>query len=396
MAQAIRRNLLSRTSRGLRSVAIFIFILLLSIEFAIVIVSAITPAVFKKVFGVTSDALMAIQKVEPAKFEPFAERARRLPTVWDSQAGSGSTKSCLGRTFRATYDSKGARLYPGYSSQAATVLLIGDSYTHGDEVGDEHSISARLYERTGIISANLGVGGYSSLQAVLKLERVAKEYPAAKVVVLGIMFENIRRNVNSYMATFTGEQGVLALRPYVRGQTIAMVPTQVFDGLDKFRGYATRALESDFWHMPAATFPYTLSMFKVFNTKHFWLRNRSRIMKIVDRQYEPDYTDAELTNALSAVMRRFGKAARAAKLQPLAIFIPQNRFDLVSPTKWIDSYRRLYGNDIDLRIMDHEGVEWLRYNHDRNGNCHPSPYGYDMIARAYAKALGKSVVGPAN
>jgi hypothetical protein len=38
-------------------------------------------------------------------------------------------------------------------------------------------------------------------------------------------------------------------------------------------------------------------------------------------------------------------------------------------------------------MMDPTGIDWSLYNQKPDGSCHASSYGYDMIARAYAKAL---------
>ena len=387
------RLLNTTISKTLLFCGLWLCIMLVCIETAVLVAGAITPNLFDKLYGTSAQVLSAIEKLDAKSYARFSMEARKLPAIWDGRDGIGTTKSCLGKVVRATYDSTGARTYPGYTTRSATVLLIGDSYTHGDEVADAHTISAHLFRRTSIVSANLGVGGYSPLQAVLKLQSVAKSFPAASVAILGIMHENIRRNVNSYMAIFTGPQGVLALRPHVRDGKIVMVPPQAFDGLKAFRPLARQALHDDFWATPSASFPYTLSLFSLFGTNHFRIRNKSRVMKLLGRQYAPDYADTELAGALSLVVKRFGQVAAKASLKPIVIFIPQNRHDLTSPAVWIREHRKMYGTDVDLRMLDRESVDWARYNQKPDGSCHPSSYGYDAISRTYATALAQAVGG---
>lgn len=357
------------------------------LEVAVSAASLIAP----RLFGETANVQSAIDKIEPDKFADFAARARDNAAIWEGREGVSRTTSCLGETFDSTFDAAGARIYSGYDIRSASVLLIGDSYTAGDEVGNDHTIAAHLHKRTGVVAANLGVGGYSSLQAVLKLEAKAKNFPAARIVVLGIMHENIRRNVNTYMAVFTGEQGVFAVRPYIDGGSVKLVPTKVFDSLANFKSYARSALLADFWAAPPASFPRTVALVKLMGSRSFWIRNTSRAMAMLGRQYAPDYADPDLTGALSIVVRRFVDAARAAKLTPMVIFIPQNRRDLDSPANWIEDYRRSKHGDVEMQIMDISGVDWTRYNQMQDGSCHPSSYGYDMIAKAYAKALSGKI-----
>lgn len=362
-----------------------LLIWLACLELAVGISSAIAP----KLFGQTRSVLSAIEAIDPKRFAKFSAHARGTPAVWSVVAGNHKTESCLGETFDATYDAAGARVYPGYEAQSATALLIGDSYTAGDEVGNEHTIAAHLYKNTGIVSANLGVGGYSPLQAVLNFEMRAKNFPSAEVVVLGIMYENIRRNVNSYIAVFTGAEGVLGIRPYVRDGTIRLVPEEVYDSLDNFKAYAKTAVHADFWASPLPSFPYTLVLVDLMRSGSFWLRNKSRVLKQFGRQYASDYANPELTEALGIVVNRFGESARSAKLRPVVIFFPQNRHDLQAPSLWIEEHRKLHGNRTDLRVMESGHVDWARYNQKPDGSCHASSYGYDMISKAYAKALGE-------
>jgi hypothetical protein len=375
----------SSAAKSLLFGGVILIVWLACLELAVGMASVVAP----KLFGHTAAVTAAIDQIDPERFAKFSARARGTPAVWSPHEGTIKTKSCLGESFDVTYDGAGARLYPGYDARLATVLLIGDSYTAGDEVGNEHTISAHLYKRAGIVSANLGVGGYSPLQAVLNLETRASSYPSAKIVVLGIMHENIRRNVNSYIAVFTGAEGVFGVRPYVRGGSIRFVPQEVFDSLDNFKAYAGAALRTDFWAFPSFAFPYTASLVDLMSSRSFWIRNKSRVLKLFDRQYAPDFADPDLAGALSVVIDRFAASAAAAGFSPLVIFFPQNKNDLSAPKQWLEAHRRTYGNKIDIQIMESSGVDWSRYNQKPDGSCHASSYGYDMIARAYAKALSK-------
>jgi lysophospholipase L1-like esterase len=87
------------------------------------------------------------------------------------------------------------------------VLTFGDSFTFCDEVRAEASFQVQLEElEPGLEVLNFGVSGYGTDQAWLRYQRLGRDL-GAEVVCLGLMLENIGRNVNRYRplwATFTG------------------------------------------------------------------------------------------------------------------------------------------------------------------------------------------------
>jgi hypothetical protein len=123
------------------------------------------------------------------------------------------------------------------------------------------------------------------------------------------MYENIRRSVNSYIAVFTGAEGVFGIRPYVKDRTIRLVPAEVFDSLEQFQAYAASVLQSDFWATPSFTFPYTLAFANMISSRNFWIRSKSRVLKQFNRQYAPDFADKNLAGAISPLSQRRGLRA---------------------------------------------------------------------------------------
>ncbi len=78
------------------------------------------------------------------------------------------------------------------------VAAFGDSFTFCEEVGEDATWEAQLQERLpDVVVLNLGVGGYGTDQALLRARR---ELPSlgADVVLVGLLLENIGRNVNRY------------------------------------------------------------------------------------------------------------------------------------------------------------------------------------------------------
>ncbi|HYC64278.1 MAG TPA: hypothetical protein VEC14_06070 [Reyranellaceae bacterium] len=91
-----------------------------------------------------------------------------------------------------SYDGRGFRSHPPLASAAAPVLVVGDSYAHGDEVADNETWAAQLQAILGRPVLNAALTGYGLDQSVLRAERIAAEVkPAA--IVLGFIADDLRR-----------------------------------------------------------------------------------------------------------------------------------------------------------------------------------------------------------
>ncbi len=134
-------------------------------------------------------------------------RERRAP-AGDAVSSSGQFDAELGWTVgpgfvegRVSANSWGARGGLEYAAEPAPDMLrlacFGDSFTWCAEVDDADTWQVALAELDPRIEAvNFGVGGYGTDQALLRFRRQGRR--SADVVVIGIMLENIGRNVNRY------------------------------------------------------------------------------------------------------------------------------------------------------------------------------------------------------
>lgn len=94
-----------------------------------------------------------------------------------------------------TYDVHGYRLTPTSATGLADppVLVVGDSYAHGDELSDAETWAALIQPLIGRRVVNAGVSGYGLDQAVLQAEIVAADvHPAA--IVLAFIADDLRRS----------------------------------------------------------------------------------------------------------------------------------------------------------------------------------------------------------
>ncbi|HYD04970.1 MAG TPA: hypothetical protein VEC60_04555 [Reyranella sp.] len=93
------------------------------------------------------------------------------------------------------YDARGLRLTPapeGVTLAEPPILVVGDSFAHGDEVRDDESWPARLQALLKRRVVNAAMSGYGIDQMVLRAEIVAAEAkPAA--IILSFIADDVRR-----------------------------------------------------------------------------------------------------------------------------------------------------------------------------------------------------------
>lgn len=105
------------------------------------------------------------------------------------------------------------------------LAVFGDSFVHGDEVGDAETWAEGLASRAGRDVLNFGTGGYGPDQALLLYRRLASRLPAP-VVGLGFTGENVNRVVNRYRPFYFRETGLPYPKPRfaVRGGRLELIP----------------------------------------------------------------------------------------------------------------------------------------------------------------------------
>ncbi len=108
--------------------------------------------------------------------------------------------------------------------QAGTrrVVACGESFTFCEEVADAEAWPARLEALApGLEVWNYGVGGYGTDQALLRVAREARG--PAEALLVGLMLENIGRNVNRYRPLWYPRAQPAAKPRYVLGPRAATV-----------------------------------------------------------------------------------------------------------------------------------------------------------------------------
>ncbi|MFC1773014.1 SGNH/GDSL hydrolase family protein [Pseudomonadota bacterium] len=313
---------------------------------------------------------------------------------WENRGPlSSEVTNCRGDQVSYIYDHAGARTNGLAAPGPVEIVIVGDSYTHGDEVNYDESYPARLASYLGVSVVNHGVGGYGPTQSFLNLERRMPLYPDARVVILGIMYENLYRMMNAYRPVLYDTSSDYTLKPYMHGGEIHPHPGQdTLENLEHFKLAAGKAFDNDFWAKPQAGFPYSLALFKGIGSNYFYYRKLQKQLRNLGMQeYALAFESDDIQLNLVSLLNKFADYAGALNLKPVAIFIPRNRYDTRSATRFIKQNLGEFHNE--LVIGDVAGladIDWQVFNtQEEEGDniCHPSPYGYAKIAEYIAGLL---------
>jgi hypothetical protein len=328
-----------------------------------------------------------LQRLDEAGLAEWAAHASDPVLGWRSFGPRVQVaEDCWGQQVEYSYDAKGARTYSGYDAVAAEIIVVGDSYTHGDEVNDDVVYPARLAELLGVSVANHGVGGYGPTQGVLNFSENVSAYPRAKVVVLAIMYENLFRMVNSYRPVLNSTGSDYTLKPYMAaGEVVAHPGAEPYTSLENFLVAANRAFDMDFWAKPQVEFPYMISLVKSLHTDYFAYRRLQKLLRYLEMpEFAMIFENPEVQLNLVSLLNQFALVAKQAGLKPMAIFIPRNSMDIDSGGTFVEENRARIDSDLLLGdVGQYPDVDWLQFNlRELEGNniCHPSSYGYQVIA----------------
>lgn len=308
--------------------------------------------------------------------------------------------NCLGEPVEYRYDAAGARLHDRFDRDQTEIVIVGDSYTNGDEVGDSETYPAILAQELDVSVVNHGVGGYGPTQSLLNLQKNIAKYPQARVVVLGIMYENLYRMVNSFRPVLYSGSSDYTLKPYMAAGRIVPHPgEQVFEDIGSFRRAADDSFDSDFWAKPEARFPYLIALGKSLSSNYFYYRKlQKELRKFGQPEYFLIFDDADVRMNMVALLNEYARLAKDWGVQPVAVFIPRNQLDTSSAARFIAQHR----SEIDPLLVlgdvgEFVGVDWTEFNlREPEGDniCHPSPYGYRVIASYLTEIMRKNNVWP--
>ena len=272
------------------------------------------------------------------------------------------------------------------------VIACGESFTFSEEVSDAEAWPARLEALVpGLESLNYGVGGYGTDQALLRVSREARG--PAEALLVGLMLENIGRNVNRYRPLWYTRAQPAAKPRYVLGPNGLELVPQPFASRAEFVA-AVRSgsvfaelAEHEHWSDGLPDWLAWSAMARVLAGRRAYAA----------RELEALWTDTggEPFRTTMALLEAFAERARALGAARLVVLIFPTRPDL---TGWRAGARRYWTTLLDA--LEARGIAYLDLSEPladaaaRAGGVdaiysesHFSPLGNDVVARAVAGLL---------
>ena len=330
------------------------------------------------------DEVLARLAAEGSHYARFQSERYHPVYGWDRPSATAWVhRDCKGRETRATTNQDRSRLMPTVAP-GPEILLVGDSFTQGAEVGDDETFAWQLAGLLDRPVRNHGVGGFGPVQAVLKFEVIAEAYPDVAVVVLGIMHENVRRMLTRYRPLLDSGTGMIfGFQPYMAGGEVRPNPNgPEARPLAELPGVATAAFADDFMALPEPVFPYSLAVARLLTSRQFWLPIHDDERGTLAHYYNEPAIRAEL----EALIERFVATAERLDIVPVVLFLPRNRFDRVAPEPAIAELARRFGERLRIVAFGRTEIDWRAYLIGED-TCHPSPEGHSAIAGALAPVL---------
>jgi hypothetical protein len=143
------------------------------------------------------------------------------------------------------YDEFGARRAAPREGEVAAprrVMMIGCSFTHGDEIAPQHAIASRLEATTSAAVFNCGFGAYGLDQALLVLRREGRRI-APTDVWLGVLPKALPRLLGVYRPALRRHDLSVSFKPRFRlaaGGELELVPNPAPSPADAVRLLRTR------------------------------------------------------------------------------------------------------------------------------------------------------------
>lgn len=262
------------------------------------------------------------------------------------------------------------------------IVCVGDSFTHGNETDDCKTFPAVLEKLFKVNVGNFGVGGYDVVQSVLQYEAVLSRIDPPTIGILSIMYENGRRNLNSFRPVYVNYFDLyeaFLFKPYFDGTQIKDPVIRKDNTFEHYKSQAHDAFINDFWAKPKLTFPFSVSLFKSLNRPNFLFQFHQKINRILNNgTYCYDYETPIILNSIRHCVDRFVKISMNRNILPVVVFIPPDEQDITSPDRLVRELQTRYPQSLILNFGKHN-MDWKTYS--LGAGCHPTPDGYEEIAK---------------
>ena len=239
---------------------------------------------------------------------------------------------------------------------------------------------SQLAQTLDIPVVNYGVSGFDPYQSALLMKQKLPLHPKLEIAVLGIMYENIRRLRTSYrfVMQYSGHS-VFMYKPWldvIDGKVVVFEnPNKhIVQSEEELEKLAMSAIRNDYYAPEPLRFPYVARLLSALMKKSIQLR----FLELFRPMYKQYYFDVEYRQIMIHAIHHFIQQTNNAGLQPLVVFLPNNRRDITSPDSMVIEINDYYGKNYVYNAGNMK-IDWNLYNL-RPGECHPSEYGHQSLA----------------
>ncbi len=251
------------------------------------------------------------------------------------------------------------------SFPTSDIATYGDSFTHCEEVADEHTWQTLLAAKARTNVLNFGTGGYGTDQAVLKYYR--HDRVTSRLVLLGILPENINRIVNVYPPFYIYESPLRLTKPRftLRGDEIVLSPNPIGTSADLWKlteeSFLQRIGQHDYWYqldrrLPGLDFPFLSSIIEWRKPVGDWLRS---LVPCPESQVCDNtgpfnlWKEDEPFRLMCHIVDLFETIARSRGQIPVIVIMPHK--DYVREQR----NRRVYSAARFLQYLDEKGYTYI-------------------------------------
>lgn len=274
-------------------------------------------------------------------------------------------------------------------------LSFGDSFTHGDDVAPEGTWQHALAVALGRGVVDFGVPGYGADQALLRYRRLEAEWPS-RVVLIGLMADNIARHVNRYRPFLSPEETIFFAKPRFEladaGDGLRLT-REPFEHLDDYFGpdFDTELpslARDDPSYEPGW---YRSSLIDAWRTARV-LRTVRVLREARAPRWRRLYEDGSVVELTRRIVSHFVAAVRADGRQAIVVFFPDRTFleDTLAGREHlaIPLLRRLTMDGIDVVDTTPALADFVREGHPLGEELIPH-YSAGMNARVAARLAAR-------
>ena len=282
----------------------------------------------------------------------------RGPGRFDADLGWSNLASYSTPNGSVTVDSIGARGPREYArtppAGTLRVTCFGDSFTWCDVVSDDDAWPRRVERlRSDTEMINFGVSGYGTDQALLRFRHQGRGL-GADVVLIGVMLDNIGRNVNRYRPFWYPRSRACVAKPrfLIRGDELVAVPIPFASQTELARAVRDGSVvgllaEHEYWRDPALG-PLRYSALGRLAAGYFAYERRSVPRLWLDSQGEP-------FRVTRAIVGAFRDEARADGARSVAVLLFPREDDLSELLASATRYWQPFADELNadgIRVID--------------------------------------------